>query len=70
MKGKEPEEVKDVPIGRMPIMLGSKKCNLTGKTENEVFKYGECPYDPKGILFVYLGYFIIEGNEKVILILE
>ncbi|CAK79043.1 unnamed protein product (macronuclear) [Paramecium tetraurelia] len=63
MKGREPIEEKDVLIGRMPIMLGSKKCNLSGKTEAEIFQYGECPYDPK-------GYFIIEGNEKVILILE
>lgn len=48
MKGREPIEEKDILIGRMPIMLGSNKCNLSGKTEAEIYKYGECPYDPKG----------------------
>lgn len=37
MKGSEPQEFKDVPIGRMPIMLGSNKCNLNGKTEAEIY---------------------------------
>ena len=52
---------KDIVIGRMPIMLGCVKCNLNGKSEEEIYKMNECPYDPK-------GYFIVEGVEKVILI--
>lgn len=42
-------------------MLGSEKCVLSGKTPAELAKLEECPSDPK-------GYFIIKGNEKVILI--
>lgn len=45
----------------MPIMLGSNKCNLTGRSENEILSFGECPYDPR-------GYFVVKGDEKVILI--
>lgn len=48
---------------RIPIMLGSARCNLTGKNEKELAEMNECPSDPK-------GYFIIKGNEKVILIQE
>ncbi|CAG0885785.1 unnamed protein product [Cyprideis torosa] len=50
-------------IGRMPLMLRSSKCVLTGKTEAELASLKECPYDPG-------GYFIIRGTEKVILIQE
>uniref|UniRef100_A0A182IIZ1 DNA-directed RNA polymerase n=1 Tax=Anopheles atroparvus TaxID=41427 RepID=A0A182IIZ1_ANOAO len=50
-------------IGRMPIMLRSSNCILTGKSEYELSKVNECPMDPG-------GYFIIRGTEKVILIQE
>ena len=53
----------DVRIGYMPIMLGSSRCWLDGKTESELAQMKECPYDPR-------GYFIIRGVEKVILIRE
>uniref|UniRef100_A0AAQ4QE87 DNA-directed RNA polymerase subunit beta n=1 Tax=Gasterosteus aculeatus aculeatus TaxID=481459 RepID=A0AAQ4QE87_GASAC len=52
-----------LPIGRMPIMLRSSNCVLTGKTPMEVSKLNECPLDPG-------GYFIVKGQEKVILIQE
>lgn len=52
-----------VPIGRMPIMLRSSKCVLTGKSPAELAKLNECPYDPG-------GYFIVNGAEKVILLQE
>ena len=52
-----------VPIGRMPIMLRSEKCMLRNKSERELAKMKECPYDPG-------GYFIVKGVEKVILIQE
>ncbi|XP_023756456.1 DNA-directed RNA polymerase III subunit 2-like [Lactuca sativa] len=52
-----------VIIGRMPIMLKSNKCVLYGKDEDELAKVGECPLDPG-------GYFVVKGNEKVILIQE
>ncbi|XP_034203193.1 DNA-directed RNA polymerase III subunit 2 isoform X2 [Prunus dulcis] len=56
-------EKKGVVIGRMPIMLRSCSCILYGKTESELAKLGECPLDPG-------GYFIIKGNEKVLLMQE
>lgn len=57
------EERKNVKIGRMPIMIGSSRCHLKGKSELDLAKLQECPYDPK-------GYFVINGTEKVILIQE
>ena len=47
-----------VVIGRIPIMLRSSKCVLTGKSEEELAQLKECPLDPG-------GYFIIRGVEKV-----
>lgn len=54
---------KDILIGRMPIMLRSSNCVLTNKSEFEVSKMNECPLDPG-------GYFVVRGQEKVILIQE
>lgn len=56
-------ELKNVPIGRMPIMLRSNRCALYKKNELEMAKMLECPMDPG-------GYFICRGTEKVILIQE
>ncbi|XP_070188724.1 DNA-directed RNA polymerase III subunit RPC2-like [Littorina saxatilis] len=50
-------------IGRMPIMLRSSNCILSGKSAAEMAKLNECPLDPG-------GYFIVRGTEKVILIQE
>lgn len=50
-------------IGRMPIMLRSSNCVLTNKSEYELAKMNECPLDPG-------GYFVVKGQEKVILIQE
>lgn len=44
---------------RIPIMLGSVRCNLYGKTEEERVSEGECPMD-------FGGYFIINGKERVL----
>lgn len=54
---------KNVLIGRLPIMLRSCRCVLTGKDEAELAKLGECPLDPG-------GYFVVKGTEKVVLIQE
>ncbi len=54
---------KGLPIGRIPIMLQSSNCILTGKSPKELAKLNECPIDPG-------GYFIVRGVEKVILIQE
>lgn len=51
---------KDVPIAKIPIMVGSKYCNLSlcpGTAKKH------CKFDAG-------GYFIIKGNEKVILSIE
>jgi len=48
---------------RMPVMLRSSKCQLTGRSTAELAKANECPLDPG-------GYFVIKGAEKVILIQE
>jgi DNA-directed RNA polymerase III subunit RPC2 len=53
----------DVEIGRIPVMLKSCVCVLTGKNEEELAKMRECPNDPG-------GYFISNGAEKVVLIQE
>lgn len=50
-------------IGRMPIMLRSSNCVLAGKSEFALSKMNECPHDPG-------GYFVVRGQEKVILIQE
>lgn len=52
-----------VRIGRMPIMLRSKRCVLYRKTDEELARLGECPMDPG-------GYFVVRGQERVILIQE
>jgi DNA-directed RNA polymerase III subunit RPC2 len=52
-----------VQIGRIPIMLRSDKCILAGKSDAELAELKECMYDPG-------GYFIVKGNEKVILMHE
>ncbi|ELR20086.1 DNAdirected RNA polymerase, beta subunit [Acanthamoeba castellanii str. Neff] len=52
-----------IVIGRMPIMLKSSKCILTGKNEQELAALQECPLDPG-------GYFVVKGVERVLLVQE
>lgn len=58
---KKGEEVKEteVHIGDIPIMLGSIKCNLYGKSPEELVALGECISDP-------FGYFIITTERSII----
>lgn len=51
---------KKVRIGQIPIMLHSCKCVLRNKSPAELAAMQECLYDPG-------GYFIVKGNEKVLL---
>ena len=53
-----PFSFKDINIGRVPIMLHSTLCPLSGVSNEMLKKLGECPYD-------HGGYFIINGREKV-----
>ncbi len=50
-------------IGKFPIMLKSKYCNLSGLSREDLVKRGEDPSDPG-------GYFIINGTEKVVVNVE
>ncbi|KAF2742909.1 beta and beta-prime subunits of DNA dependent RNA-polymerase [Sporormia fimetaria CBS 119925] len=52
-----------VKIARMPVMLKSNKCRLVGRSDREMAVVEECPLDPG-------GYFIVRGQEKVILVQE
>jgi DNA-directed RNA polymerase III subunit RPC2 len=54
---------RNVNIGRLPIMLRSNKCVLSGRTEEQLARMIECPLDPG-------GYFVVKGTEKVILVQE
>ncbi|KAK3985557.1 hypothetical protein QBC44DRAFT_334789 [Cladorrhinum sp. PSN332] len=54
---------KNLALCRMPIMLKSAKCYLSGATNAQMEVMNECPLDPG-------GYFIVGGTEKVILIQE
>ena len=54
---------KNVPLGRMPVMLKSSICRLFEANNTQMEEMNECPLDPG-------GYFIIGGTEKVILIQE
>ncbi|KAG9894338.1 beta and beta-prime subunits of DNA dependent RNA-polymerase, partial [Aureobasidium melanogenum] len=54
---------RNVYIGRMPVMLRSNKCVLSGRSEKEMGLLNECAVDPG-------GYFVVRGQEKVILVQE
>ncbi len=58
-----PDSIKVMPkyyIGKIPIMLQSKLCILSDVSNKHLQDLDECVYD-KG------GYFIISGNEKVVI---
>ena len=52
-----------VDIGRIPVMLKSEWCNLSQVTESEMPYTNECLHDQG-------GYFIVKGNEKVLIAQE
>ncbi|KAA1466839.1 beta and beta-prime subunits of DNA dependent RNA-polymerase [Dentipellis sp. KUC8613] len=62
-RGKSVVRRANVNIGRLPIMLRSNKCVLTGRSESQLARMSECPLDPG-------GYFVVKGTEKVILVQE
>ena len=53
----------ETKVGRMPIMVGSEKCNIAGFSEEELIEAGEDPADPG-------GYFIVNGSERVLMTSE
>ena len=50
-------------IGKIPVMVKSKFCNLHGLSEEKLVENYEDPNDPG-------GYFILNGNERVLIIVE
>ncbi|RKD93411.1 DNA-directed RNA polymerase subunit B'' [Halopiger aswanensis] len=67
VKGEEGDErvvdSTETKIGRMPIMVGSEKCNIAGFSDEELIEIGEDPADPG-------GYFIVNGSERVLMTSE
>ncbi|HLC38484.1 MAG TPA: DNA-directed RNA polymerase subunit B'' [Candidatus Norongarragalinales archaeon] len=61
-KGVE-KRTEDVYIGDLPVMLKSKLCYLHGRNKQELRQMGEDSQDPG-------GYFVINGTEKTLMILE
>lgn len=50
-------------LGKMPVMIKSKYCHLHGMKEEQLIENGEDPKDPG-------GYFILNGNERVLVMIE
>ncbi len=53
----------EVEIGRIPIMVRSELCNTSGLSKEELIQNYNDPKDPG-------GYFIIKGNERVMVMAE
>jgi len=56
-------EQQEVEIGRIPVIVKSKYCNLAGMPKEQLIKNYEDPLD-------FGGYFIINGNERVMVMIE
>ncbi|MDP2628349.1 MAG: DNA-directed RNA polymerase subunit B'' [Nanoarchaeota archaeon] len=52
-----------VEIGKIPVMVKSKKCNTSGLDKEKLIENYHDPLDPG-------GYFIIKGNERVMVMAE
>ncbi|MFH1840061.1 MAG: DNA-directed RNA polymerase subunit B'' [Nanoarchaeota archaeon] len=50
-------------VGEIPIMLKSKNCHLCNLKKEELIEHGEDPHDTG-------GYFILNGNERVLITVE
>jgi len=63
VKSGSDSEHSEVEIGRMPIMVKSKYCNIYGMNKDQLIENNIDPADPG-------GYFIINGNERVLVMIE
>ena len=63
VQGGERHEPVITTIGLLPIMIGSKACNLFGMSDDERISHGEDPLDPG-------GFFVVNGTERVLMTLE
>jgi DNA-directed RNA polymerase beta subunit len=57
------KEYTNVEIGKIPIMVKSKYCNLSGMSQEDIIRNYEDPFDPG-------GYFIVNGNSRVLVMIE
>ena len=55
----EEKTLNKIPFIRLPIMLHSKYCHLSDRSESSLIEMGECEFD-------WGGYFIVNGGEKVL----
>jgi DNA-directed RNA polymerase II subunit RPB2 len=55
----QPRVLERINIGKIPVMVHSKYCVLSENKHTDPKKLGECKYDIG-------GYFIVNGNEKVL----
>ena len=62
MDGVEREQFTSL-IGKIPVMVKSKYCHLHGLNKENLIEHNEDPYDLG-------GYFILNGNERVLIIVE
>ncbi len=56
-------EHNEVEVGRIPIMVKSRYCNIHGMSKEQLIENNIDPADPG-------GYFIINGNERVLMMIE
>ena len=63
VKKGEQVDSETVEIGKIPIMVKSKVCNTYGMSKEELVENYSDPLDPG-------GYFIINGNERVMIMAE
>lgn len=52
-----------IELCKIPVMIRSKQCYLSGRKDSTIMKNKECMYDQG-------GYFVINGSEKVIVAQE
>ena len=62
-KGKDKRVIR-INLGNIPIMLGSNKCNLFGKTPEELVELGECITDPFGYFIVSSEWTLVTHDKK------
>lgn len=62
-KDKEKRVIR-INLGNIPIMLGSNKCNLFGKTPEELVELGECITDPFGYFIVSSEWSLVTHDKK------
>jgi len=63
VKDKEKRVIR-VNLGNVPIMLGSKKCNLYNKSPSELVELGECISDPFGYFIASKEWVLVTHDKR------